>query len=52
MSESDDTTARFTKEIEAKIDYFRQEYDITYATVIGVLMMIAWDLSQEANSDD
>lgn len=36
-------------EIDRVIDYFREEFDITYAEVIGTLHLKAWLLCQETD---
>lgn len=38
----------FAKELNSLVDRFRNEYDLTYAAVIGVLTMKAFDLNSEA----
>ena len=43
----DETTARLTADIDKIIDYYRMEYKITYASVIGVLHVLAFGLLAE-----
>jgi len=38
--------------LDDKINYFRQEYDLTYAEVIGVLEIIKAILLQEAIEEE
>lgn len=42
----------FVDELDRLIDRFRQEYDMTYAEVIGCLHMKTSDLWLEANDED
>ncbi len=37
---SEETTDRFQGEIEKVVDYFRHEYDISYAETVGVLEVV------------
>lgn len=39
----------FANEIERVIDYFRKEFDMTYADVIGVLRIISSELEFECH---
>lgn len=40
-------TDRLREEFEEKIDYFRKEYEISYAEVIGVLRIVARGIEDE-----
>lgn len=42
-----DQQNRLYEEIQSKIDYFRQEYQMTYFDVVGVLEMTKLDLMRE-----
>ena len=42
---------RLTEDITDRIDYYRQEYDLTYAETIGILAMIQMDLYTEIKDD-
>jgi len=43
----------FVKEVHQIIDRFRFEYDINYAELIGALVLVVHDMSNEnANTDD
>lgn len=41
-------TNHFANELDNLVERFRKEYDLTFATVVGVLQMKAWLLCQEA----
>lgn len=41
------TTSKFMAELSKIVDYFRAEFDITYAEAIGCLHILADDLSKE-----
>ena len=43
---------KFTAELERIIDYFRSEFNITYAQAIGSLEMVTFSLQSEAYNDD
>lgn len=43
---------KFTTELEKVVDYFRSEFDITYAQAIGSLQIIVFDLYMEARECD
>jgi uncharacterized alpha/beta hydrolase family protein len=36
--------SEFSKKLEQLIEYFRSEYQITYASVVGVLMVAIFNL--------
>lgn len=43
---------KMAAEFNRVIEYFRNEFDVTYAETIGLLNMAAWRLTQEAYLDD
>lgn len=45
-------TRALREQISAVIDRFRAEFDITYATAVGVLNLIAFDLACEGRGLD
>ncbi len=47
MTESEQIDA-FASELDALINRFRAEFDMTYAATIGTLMLAVHDLQQEA----
>jgi ribosomal protein L7/L12 len=47
VNDRDQTTA-FADEIDKLVERFRDEFDITYAAVVGVLTMKAHIICQEA----
>lgn len=47
MPENEDRINRFVKAIEERIDYFRREYDLTYAEAVGCMEIIKYDLMRE-----
>lgn len=47
-----ESVRRLADEIDRLIDYFRDEYDITYAAAVGVLFMKAHLLANEATVAD
>lgn len=51
MTPQEQTTA-LREGLDAVIDRFRAEFDLTYATVVGVLNLIAFDLACEARGLD
>ena len=48
----DKTCVRFALDIQGRIDYFRQEYEISYAEVIGMLEIIKQDMYMEIGKLD
>jgi len=42
---------RLKEDIDSRIEYFRQEYDLNYAEVIGVLEMAKLDMFMECLED-
>lgn len=51
---SQNGVTRLSEALNDTIDYYKQEYDLNYAEVIGVLMLIVGDYQHEAleESDD
>lgn len=49
---SDPQTMQFGDELDKLIDRFRDEYDVTYATIVGTLHMKAYLLCAEAEERD
>lgn len=49
---ADETARRFSKEIYRVIEYYRAEYDLTLATAVGALQIIAYDLVHEHCHED
>ncbi len=47
MTDPEQTT-HFANEIDALVDKYRNEYDITYASIVGVLQMKIHLLCEEA----
>lgn len=47
-----ESIVRFVEDINNKINYYRKEYLLTYAEVIGVLEIIQMSLYEEAKEDD
>lgn len=45
-------TDHLCKAIDKVIDHFSQEFEVTYATVIGVLQMKIMELHSEAKEDE
>lgn len=43
---------RFANDIHGRIDYFRQEFDISYAEVIGMLEIIKQDMYVELSNEN
>jgi len=43
---------RFISDINNRIDYFRQEYDISYVQIIGSLAVLQASLFAELSEDD
>ena len=41
-------TKKFADEIKRIIDYFSQEFDLTYAEAVGVMHMIIMDIHAES----
>ena len=48
----DKSCVRFANDIHGRIDYFRQEFDISYAEVIGMLEIIKQDMYMEIGKVD
>jgi len=46
------TVDRFIEDLEARIEYFRAEYDLTYSEAIGCLEIIKHELLEEMREDD
>ena len=46
---SKETTSKFADEIDRVINYFRDEFELTYAEAIGVLVIKLTALAAEAN---
>jgi hypothetical protein len=44
----DDQTQQLSDDLDRLIERYRDEYDVTYATVVGVLMMKVWLLNEES----
>lgn len=42
----------FSRQLKSQIDYFRREYELTYAEAIGVMWLVQWDLAEELASDE
>lgn len=47
-----DRITRFVEAIEERIDYFRKEYEMTYAEAVGCLEIIKFDLLSEMKDQD
>ena len=45
-------TNKFQVELWNIVEYFRREFDLTYAEVIGVLEMIKLDIHDECPKED
>lgn len=45
-------TEAFSNDLDALIDRYRQEFDLSYAIVVGVLNMKIWLLCAEATEDE
>jgi len=45
---SQDAVNRLGEDIDDRIDYYRQEYEMTYAEIIGLLEMCKLDMYMEA----
>ncbi len=41
----------FSNELESLIDRFRSEYDLTYASIVGVLQITAYLLCRESEDN-
>ena len=48
MSENDQIK-QFSDELDAMVNRFRSEYDLTYASIVGVLQMKSFLLCEEAS---
>ena len=46
------TADAFLNDIRGRIDYFRQEFNLTYSEAIGCLEIAKHELLQEATDDD
>jgi hypothetical protein len=46
----DEQTRRFAQELEKLIDYYKQEYEMTYATIVGTLHIACHALTEEARN--
>lgn len=46
--ERDEQIDRFEEDVQKVIHRFRHEFDIPYASLIGVLHILAYELSKEA----
>ena len=46
-SHKDPQITAFADDLTKLVDRYRYEYDLTYASVIGALMMKCWQLSAE-----
>lgn len=42
----------FLNDIRGRIEYFRQEFDLTYSEAIGCLEIAKHELAKEATEDD
>ena len=49
---SKEAITRLTEDIDNRIDYYRQEYELSYAEVIGVLTILQLVLYDEAKEED
>ncbi len=49
MSEKDQTD-HFAGDIDGLVDRYRSEYEMTYASIVGVLQMKIWLLCAEADN--
>jgi len=45
-------TSAFADDLDCLIERYRQEFDVTYASVVGVLFMKAHLLCQEAENEN
>lgn len=50
--DANEQTQAFVEELERVINRFRTEYDLTLATAVGVLHILAFDLMKEASDPD
>ncbi len=48
MTEKEQTDA-FADDLDKLVERYRQEFEVSYAVVIGTLQMKSWLLSQEAS---
>lgn len=48
MTEKEQTD-HFADDVDRLVDRYRSEYEMTYASVIGVLQMKIWGMCAEAN---
>ena len=44
--------AHFGSELDALVNWFRFEYDITYAEMVGCLQILTFSLLTEANEEE
>lgn len=42
----------FSNELDAMVERFRREFDLTYADVVGTLHMKAWLMCKEASDQN
>lgn len=47
-----DTIGVFLDDLRSRIDYFRAEFDLTYAAAIGCLEIVKQELVTETMEDD
>ena len=47
-----ESSQKFGNELRRVVDYFREEFEVTYNEAIGVLQALSWQLIQEAAADD
>jgi len=47
MTEQPNSSSRLLEDLTDRIDYFRQEFDITYVQVIGILEVMKSNLLME-----
>ena len=49
---SKETTAKFALDIGGRLDYFRDEFEMTYAEAIGVLDIVKHRLLEEVEEEE
>ena len=49
---SAESTSKFIGEIRGRVEYFRDEFDITYAEAVGVLDIVKHELLAEVLDED
>ncbi len=52
MGEPKNTVEAFISELDRKIEYFRQEFDLTYAEAVGCLELVKHRLIREVFDAD